>query len=132
MLQYRDAPQLTGQKRTFFSHIRVFPFVLYLNPKTQAKHPTASRYRFPFSQVLAYGTGSSPVGWDSSRYLFAETDRNESLQPRRFVSLDYRGGGGGNNGGTGEASVGVPGWMLGTGSDGNGALGLGHAAELSR
>lgn len=48
---------------------------------------------------------------------------------RRFVALDFRGG---EVGGQGTRSSNKPGWVLGVGHDGNGALGLGQPAELSR
>lgn len=80
-------------------------------------------------QVLAFDASSSPAGRGSSRYLFAETDRDDGGTARRFLALDYRGDLGGEDGG---ARGGTAGWALGTGSDGNGALGLGQPAELSR
>lgn len=86
------------------------------------------------NQVLAYETSSpsNAAGWGSSRYLFAETDSGEggeSEARRRFVALDFRGGAAG---GEGAQSSEKPGWALGVGYDGNGALGLGQPAELSR
>lgn len=78
------------------------------------------------SQVLAYDTESSPFGRGSSRGLVAET-ADEKSEVRRFVALDYRGGVA-----QGEGSQRVPGWSLGVGYDGNGALGLEQPAELSR
>lgn len=83
-------------------------------------------------QVLAYDTPSSPVEWEFSRYLFAETGNDEHNEARRFLALDYRGGVAGENGASGEATKWRPGWVLGKGSDGNGALGLGQDADLSR
>ncbi len=85
-------------------------------------------------QVLASesSTSSTISGWGSSRYLFAETDSDEEVsetEDRRFVSLDFRGG---VVGGEEALSSYKPGWALGVGYDGNGALGLGQPAELSR
>lgn len=85
--------------------------------------------------MLAYDTSSSPfgAGWGSSRYLFAETDSDEDgdgSTARRFVALDFRGSGEALQQQT--ASSRKPGWALGTGYDGNGALGLGQPAELAR
>lgn len=79
-------------------------------------------------QVLAYDTESSPFGWGSSRGLFAETADDKS-EVRRFVALDYRGG---VTKGEGAPAQRVPGWSLGVGYDGNGALGLEQSVELSR
>lgn len=88
---------------------------------------------FVNDQVLAYETlsSSNAAGWGSSRYLFAETDSGEGgeSESRRFVALDFRGGAAT---GEGAQSSEKPGWALGVGYDGNGALGLGQPAELSR
>ena len=84
-------------------------------------------------QVLAFDTSSSSVGRGSSRYLFAETDRDDGGEARRFVALDYRGNLARDSGvADGAEQGGTTGWALGTGSDGNGALGLGQPVELSR
>lgn len=82
-------------------------------------------------QVLAYETSgsSNAAGWGSSRYLFSETDSGNEDETRRFVALDFRGGAAG---GEGAGYNEKPGWALGVGYDGNGALGLGQPAELSR
>lgn len=85
------------------------------------------------SQVLAFDASNSPVGRGSSRYLFAETDRDDGGEARRFVALDYRGDlAGESEAAGGAAKGGTTGWAVGTGSDGNGALGLGKPVELSR
>lgn len=84
-------------------------------------------------QVLAFDASSSPDGRGSSRYLFAETDRDDGGEARRFVALDYRGDlAAGSEVADGDKKGGTTGWALGTGSDGNGALGIGQSVELSR
>lgn len=85
--------------------------------------------------MLAYDTSSSPLGtgWGSPRYLFAETDSDEDGDERiarRFVALDFRGNSEAVQQQTSSSRM--PGWALGTGYDGNGALGLGQPAELAR
>ena len=86
-----------------------------------------------YHQVLAYETSSpsNAAGWGSSRYLFAETHSGEAgePEPRRFVALDFRGGAARGEGAQYNEK---PGWALGVGNDGNGVLGLGQPAELSR
>lgn len=85
------------------------------------------------SQVLACDTeSSSRTGWDSSRYMFSESNDDEGSDYHRFVALDIRGGVAGEEQGWGAAAQGIPGWALGTGSDNGGALGLREPVKLSR
>ena len=95
---------------------------------TTNRHPSRSLdIRTP--QVLAFDASNSPAGRGTSRHIFAETDRDDGGTARRFLALDYRGNLAGQDGG---AQGGTTGWALGTGSDGNGALGVGRPAELAR
>lgn len=104
-----------------------------LAPNSSVKHESNVLKLNANHQVLAYETSSpsDAAGWGSSRFLFAETDSGEGGESgtRRFVALDFRGGAAGGE--VAQTSK-KPGWALGVGHDGNGALGLGQPAELSR
>lgn len=102
-------------------------------PRAATQHESTANDATFFYQVLAYQTSSAPdaAGWGSCRFLFAETDSGQGgeSEVRRFVALDFRGGAAGREG---AQSSRKPGWALGVGYDGNGALGLGQPVELSR